>query len=86
MRKISTRKSIAIVYVLGLVLTVALVDSAAVLAQPILAAYEAAGVDDMAVQFVATMALLVLFAVSVTIAIGLVLRSTTATAEVADRS
>ncbi len=75
MRRTSTRKLIAATYGLGLIWIVAMVGGAVVLMQPMLALYDALGIEPAVLHAVLTMSLVVLNATAVTIAIGLVLRA-----------
>ena len=86
MSKTSTRKSLAMIYALGLIWLVAAIGGALVLAAPMLSLYETLGIESVAAHVVATSTLVLLLATSVTVALALVLRSHLAPAEVSARS
>ena len=77
MRRTTSRKALAIIYVLGLIWLVAMIGGAAVLMHPMLALYDTLGVESATVQMVVTMALVIILASLVTVGIGLVLRAKT---------
>jgi hypothetical protein len=74
MRSTTSRKALATVFVLGLIWFVAMVGGVSVLMHPMLALYEALGVESAAVQLLATMLLVIIQASLVTVGVGLVLR------------
>lgn len=86
MRSTSSRKSLAIIYVLGLIWLVAMIGGAAVLMNPLLALYETLGIESAAVQMVATMALVITLASFITVGVGLVLRADREPEPVSQRS
>ena len=74
MRSTINRKFVAVAYGLGLIWSVALAGGAVVLAPPLQELYGVLGIDSVAVHLVATMALVLVLATTVTIALGLALR------------
>ena len=75
MRRTTSRKALAIIYVLGLIWLVAMIGGSVVLTHPMLALYEAFGVEGAAVQLAVTMALVIVLASLVTVGVGLGLRT-----------
>ena len=86
MRSTSTRKLITATYGLGLIWIVAMVAGAVVLMQPMLALYDALGIEPAVVHTVLTMSLVVLNASAITVVVGLVLRAAAADAPASHRS
>jgi predicted metal-binding membrane protein len=76
MRSTINRKSLAVMYALGLVWVVAMVGAAVVLVQPMAMLYETVGIESAAFAVVATTALAILVASSVTVGVALILRAT----------
>ena len=76
MRSTINRKSVATMYALGLIWTVAMVGGAYVLAQPMAELYEVVGIENALVETVGTIVLVMVLATLVTAGVALVLRAT----------
>lgn len=75
MRSTINRKSLAVAYGLGILWTAAVVVGAFVLAPPMQEVYRILGIESLTVSIMATMALDLALATTVTVALGLALRA-----------